>query len=89
MTTAGEALDALIATHEAAWRGLKPWDAEPHPPVLAAAAELLGVDPDALSDRVEGDRGCEPHDNFYADVVLAEALRMSARPASNSNSQPR
>jgi hypothetical protein len=35
------------------------------------------VPAEALAWRVEAERGFEPHDAFYADVVLAEAVKLS------------
>lgn len=46
---------------------------EPRPYVITAVAEVLGLDPKALWDHVEGEHGWEPHDEGYEDAVWAAA----------------
>lgn len=80
--SAGRELDFLIAKHEQEWHAAAVAHSEPaYFPVIFAAAELLGVPAEALAWRVEAVRGFEPHDAFYQDVVIAEALRLSDLPS--------
>lgn len=46
---------------------------EPRPPEVEAVASVLGLDPEALWDHVEGIHGWEPHDEGYEDAVWAAA----------------
>ena len=75
----GRELERLMGKYAQEWKSVTPWSGEPaYPPVVFAAAELFGVDPEAVAWRVEAERGFEPHDHCYTDVVLAEAMKLSA-----------
>jgi hypothetical protein len=52
----GDALDILL-------------HGEPRPVEITAVASVLGMDPEALWDHVEGEHGWEPHDEGYEDAV--------------------
>jgi len=56
----GDALDILL-------------HGEPRPVEITAVASVLGMDPEALWDHVEGVHGWEPHDEGYEDAVWAAA----------------
>jgi hypothetical protein len=46
---------------------------EPRPPEVEAVASVLGLDPEALWDHVEGEHGWEPHDEGFEDAVWTAA----------------
>lgn len=56
------------------------WQEPERPPVVTAVAAVLGMDPEALWDEVEGKRGWESHNAGYEAMVWFIAWELKSHP---------